>query len=708
MGASINQKMILPPLRADLQFYRGPDMEDGSPTYNVFDPVRSIYFKISWLEKTILAHTGPGITLEKLHRELQEKSSLNLTMEELLQFYLQAKSQGLLELPRSSKEVGEEDERAQMNPFKWFALHYLFLRIPLVNPDRFLERTLSVARVFFSWPALIFYLFCIGYGLVIVLTRFNEFINTFPYFFNIQGVVFFALGITFTKIIHELAHAYVAKNYGLHIPTMGVAFLVLFPVLYTDATDAWRLHNKWHRLAVSAAGVIAELALAGMASIGWAYSEPGVFNSVCFVIASATWITSLGINLNPAMRFDGYYLLSDWWGIENLQQRAFAVARRESYQMLFGVELHDTEPLMSKGMRVRLTLYSFYTWAYRVVLYTVIALFVYHKFTKALGIFLFLLEILIFFVWPFVNESAIFLKVAPRMRWNQRVKILATVASLFFLWVALPLPHQQRFPAITVPVEKQILYVPAKGLIVEMHGEREKKMAKGDLLLALASPDSEKERLQLQLERKELELQLSLIQEQEEAIPLYLETEQKLARVSAQLSALEREQDKQKVHAEFDGRLIRWDEDLQQGQYLAKNSVVGILASREGIDVMAFLPEKALTGLKEGDPVTFRARDFTRYSGRIVQISPGRAHVLSYPALGSIYGGSLPVTQDREDPEKLMMVESYFPILVHLETGEGLKYGATGELLYTGTWYSLFWRGIQRVAAVVVRESGGF
>ena len=72
----------------------------------------------------------------------------------------------------------------------------------------------------------------------------ESFTTTFDYFFNLQGLIYFGLAMVAVKIAHELGHALVAKHYGLRVSSMGIALLVLFPVLYTDNTDAWRLTDQ--------------------------------------------------------------------------------------------------------------------------------------------------------------------------------------------------------------------------------------------------------------------------------------------------------------------------------------------------------------------------------------------------------------------------------------------------------------------------------
>ena len=136
-------------------------------------------------------------------------------------------------------------------------------------------------------------------------------------------------------------------NLFLRITTMGVAFLVLFPVFYTDATDARNLASRHKRLALTAAGVIAELTIAGLATIGWAFSNPGHLQSICFVLASLNWVSSLLISANLAMRFDGYYRASDLLGVQNLEYPQLAAQNKGTLPTV--QDPHSTALLLVKS-----------------------------------------------------------------------------------------------------------------------------------------------------------------------------------------------------------------------------------------------------------------------------------------------------------------------------------------------------------------------
>ena len=117
---------------------------------------------------------------------------------------------------------------------------------------------------------------------------------------------------------------------------MGVSFLVMMPVLYTDTSAAWRLRSRRARMAIDAAGIMAELR-SPRSRCSSGLPPDGPVRTASFVLATTSLATSLLVNASPFMRFDGYYLLSDWLRVPNLAPRAFALMRWRLREALFGL-----------------------------------------------------------------------------------------------------------------------------------------------------------------------------------------------------------------------------------------------------------------------------------------------------------------------------------------------------------------------------------
>lgn len=705
MPSLIDENTPLPSFRQDLKLYKGPQNSDGSPTYNLFDPIRAQYFKVSWEESLILANFKPGMTPKELLNVIENQTTLKLTVSDIKGFFEDAYRHNLLAYAKSSEHVQAEANLTKQSSLQWLFYNYLYFRIPLVKPDSFLKSTLPYVLPLASKTAFYFYFLLTFIGLYFLMQRFDDFLHTFSYFFNFEGLILYGLTISAIKIIHELAHAYTAAYYGIHIPNMGIAFMVLWPVLYTNVTDSWKLNKRKQRLAISVAGIVSELVLAGLSTLGWALTPPGLLHSIFFIISSVTWITTLVINLNPAMRWDGYYLLCDIWGIDNLQPRAFAMTRWKLRSIVFGIEGPPPEEV-SPRTEFWMVIYSIFTLIYRLVIYTAIALFVYYAFTKTLGIILFLSEIFIFILWPFFSEIASLFKEKANIHINTRLTITTCVLGVFLLWFFLPLPHEETFPAITIPFNQQIVYVPSDARVEKILVKRGEAVKNGQLIAQLSSKtlNSQIHVRETTVEILEKEIDIASFDEHDRAfIP---EKEAELARTHAELDSLKAKREALSLYSELDGTLYDWDQNVKEGQYLYKDQILGKIGSNGPVRVVGFVPESMLQSVYPEQPMRFDPQTTLKtYTGTIVNINSTGVENLIYPQLASIYEGELPVTQQKNS---LILQQTYYPIDAILESNpqQHLRYGEIGWIQIKGPWQSQFSNLLKYLIGIFIRESG--
>ena len=698
---------ILPLFRQELKLYKGPDEADGSPTYNLHDPIKGQYYKLGWKESLVIKCLRPGMTPDDLAAEMNRISTIRVDGDDVDYIFFQCASMGLLRIPKGSEYYEERQQAGQSNIWSWILQHYLYIRIPLLNPDLFLKKTLPYVRFLGSKWMFVLYTFLTLFGLYLMFGRFDEFLNTFTYFFNFQGFLIYALAITSVKFIHEFAHAYVGKRFGLHIPTMGIAFMLFWPVLYTDVTDGWKLSKRSQRISVSFAGVAAELIIAGISTLGWSLSSPGMLQSIFFVLATTGWISTLAINMNPAVRFDGYYILSDLLGIDNLQNRAFSLLRWKSYDLFFGIKTPIPEDNLKPTMVNALTIYAAYTYIYRIILYTTIALFVYFEFTKSLGIILLVAEVLIFILFPFIYELKELYKVKNLWNWNYRLLITYFLLGSLAVWFIFPLPHQDTYPAVIVPSRVQILYVPYDSTIQNIYATRNEYLKKGQPILDLSSKPLLKELGVALLQTKEIETEIRALSQDKADVNQLAEKQADLQRASDYLQELLSKKQSLEVKADLSGLLFAWDNDLRPGQTVAQGSILGKLADPKDKFAITFIPETHLNDLKLGQLVTIIEKEpYQKFSGEIETINPSRTLNLSYLNLASTNKGPLPVLQQTYSANPVI-VESYFAVYVKIDDqdADNLSYGQLMEVQIKGEWYSKMMRLITFIRSVVIKES---
>ncbi|NNJ84689.1 MAG: M50 family metallopeptidase, partial [Gammaproteobacteria bacterium] len=436
----------LPPLRDELALYPGAPANDGSPTWLIHDPIRNRFFHIGWGSFEIISRWALGDPAV-VSQQVCDETTLTVTDDDVLATVRFLVTNHLLRVQNAEGTAYLLDfmTRAKQSWFRRLLLNYLFFKIPLIRPDRFLSATVGRLSWIGSRPFIAITVLSLILGLGLVIRQWDVFVATFVDTLTWDGFARYLLALVVAKFAHEFAHAYTAKHFGCRIPTMGIAFLVLWPLFYTDTTETWKLQARRQRMMVGAAGMMAELTLAAYATLAWSFLPQGGLRDAAFTLAAVAWISSLAINLLPFLRFDGYYLLSDWLEIPNLHQRAFAFGRWWLREALFALGEPPPERFAARRTRF-LVLFAFLVWIYRFFLFVGIALLVYHFFVKVVGIVLFVVEIGWFILRPMVIEIR-----AWSMYKNTIVRSRRTRVSVVFLGLLIALGSVPWHGRITAP-----------------------------------------------------------------------------------------------------------------------------------------------------------------------------------------------------------------------------------------------------------------
>ena len=309
MQAAQSEDPSLPPLREDLRISQGAPLLNGAPSWVIYDPIRHRFFQVGQRTIEMISNWSSG-TVSRLQSELQAKRALRVGLQEIRAVLEFLKSSDLLaETERGlAKSFDSRAAKQRTSLIQWALHRYIFFRVPLVRPNGFLQATWPIVRPLFSRGFVILTLLMLVLGLYLASRQFSDVLAHFRAAFSFEGAVTYAVALVFVKILHEMGHAYQAVARGLRVPVMGVAFIVLFPLLYTDTTDAWRLRTRRDRLMVDMGGIFVELSLAVYATVLWCFLPDGAARDAAFAVATVSWVFSLLVNLNPLMRFDGYYL----------------------------------------------------------------------------------------------------------------------------------------------------------------------------------------------------------------------------------------------------------------------------------------------------------------------------------------------------------------------------------------------------------------
>lgn len=697
--------MSLPSLRSDLQLSLAAPDPDGSPQWTLADPVRGRYFKLGAAAMRLLRHWSLGDPQQVLHAANREPG-LPLTDESLEQLLVFLRGHDLISSMDPQQRDSYQFKTAAQRQSLWqILLHqYLFFRIPLWRPDAFLNRTWPWLARF--GPGILRYgiPLTLGVGVFLVSRDWQRFIATFPHLFSLGGALAFAVALFFAKLCHEFGHAYMAKRAGCRVQSMGVAFMVLFPMFYTDVSDAWRVNDRRARLLIGAGGVLAELLLACIALLAWSLLPDGPARTAAFMLASATWITTLIINLNPFMRFDGYFLLSDFWAVDNLQGRAFALCRWRLREALFGYGAAAPEPWPTKTRR-RLLVWGYGAWLWRAALFLGIALAVYHLFFKVLGIFLMVVELVWFIFMPIATEW--------RQWWSRREqahgpRVLLTGLGLLAVLMALLLPWRTavEVPAMFEAGRASTLHAPVAARVKRMNVQDGQHVAQGDVLIELESPDMAS---RLAIVRREVEIQQLQMRRQagrsETAADAGI-VEQQLAEAVAEYRGLAAQRERLLLRAPHAGEVRDLLANLTVGRWLSPSQPLARVVQSDS-RLRGYLAEAELRRISLGATGRFIADDpmHPSIAVQLNEIDSNGVGWLELEALASDHHG--PIAVRRDSQQRAAPVQAQYGVrLSALDEIPAPTQPLRGVVVLQGRGESILGAAWRRLAALGVRESG--
>ena len=694
---------LLPEIRKDLKIFKGSPDEIGMPRWLLFDPVANKYYSLSLDSLNLLNNWQANIPSESFLDRINEGKKQYEQNE--LNSFVQFLSDNHLVKVKTNKSIDgflNKRANAKRSWLSWLVHHYLFIKVPLFRPDNWLGTVVTNHQWIFSQKLRFFILLMGLTGTALIIKQWEQFHSTFLYFFNWNGFVFYAITLILIKSAHELGHALTSKKLGCNVASMGVALLVMFPVLYTDTTDSWKLRSKKQRLKIVTAGVKTELYIAMAASFLWAVLPDGTLRSAAFFLATTSWITSLLINISPFLRFDGYYAFSDLIGIENLQQRSFAFGKWRLRKWLWGLNEPAPEFLPQNKIKL-LTAYAWCTWIYRFVLFVGIALLVYHFFFKALGTVLFLIEIWWFILMPIIKEAAVWRSRWRSFTWSmKRVVAWGSIVCLM-LWLVLPFERRVELPAVMETADSHALYLPVEGFINSINVTVGDFVNKGDVLLTAMSPELEHELSIVEKQIQSLKNKLGKVAGSDQERVSAVITQQKMNQLFERKLSIENQLEKLIIKSPIAGKVV-YLEDLSLNQWLSPKSKLIKVVQPKKLKVTAYLEQNDRQLLSEATDGIFIANSRLLSSTDVVlkQIEMNATSSISHLELSSVYGGEMASRIKNNDSN--MTEKAHYKMVFDIKGTAEIEQSVDGVVILDTNSFSLLSNGLKHVLGVMRRE----
>jgi putative peptide zinc metalloprotease protein len=587
-----------------------------------------------------------------------------------------------------------------------FLRNFLFIRIPLWDPDRFLERWAPFFGKLFTVNGLLLWAGLMIAGLWAVGGHLGDLARQAPGILNPNNLPLLYAALVIVKVFHEMAHAFSCKQFGMRAGTggevhkMGVTLLVFAPLPYVEASSAWALRNKWQRIVVGAAGMLVELAIAAIAGILWVRTAEGTtVHAIAYNVMFVASVSTLLFNGNPFLRYDAYYILLDLLEIPNLDSRSKTYLSFLAKRNLWGVK-HAHDPSHTSGERGWLVFYAVTAMGIRAAVTIAIVLFLGSRF------FLIGAVVAVFMVatWIFIPLGNLlrYLAVSPELaRVRPRATLTSAAAAVVLLGAVglVHVPERFRIEGVVEPVSYAVIHMKSDGFVDGFLDSGKKTGPNGPGLLSAVSPILETRRDQLHAERRRLQVRRKHAQARE-AVAVQI-MEEKIAALEEKIARNHQEMADLNLQAPFQGTWVAPNIDRLRGVYLKRGRRVGVVADLDALRIRAVAGQTVAAELirDAGSAVEIRVKGNPEvvFGGRIATIIPAGQERLPSAALGYSAGGSTQTALD--DPEGRQASEPFFEILVVPDIPEGrrlmpgqstvLRFDAAAKPLLVQAWKAL-------------------
>ncbi len=699
-----------------IEMIRRADLEVEASLYQaercwvLKDPLALKYYRLQEPEYAVLEMLDGKHNLREIKEELQRRfPAAEFRLSDLHQLILSFQQQGLLVSPAIGlgRTLLERKHKQQRQKVMQVAASLLSIRFPGVDPDRFLTATYPSVRWMYSGVMTVLFVgLMVSAGLLLLsdLPGFYRRLPDFQSFFGGSNLMLLAGLMVLTKVLHELGHGYTCKHFGGQCHEIGVMLLVFMPTLFCNTSDSWILKSKWQRIAIGGAGMYVELTLASAATWIWWMTQPGWLHFACLNIMFLSGVSALIFNGNPLLRYDAYYMLSDWLEIPNLTQKSRAAWLDLCRRVLLGMPASKSRLVPTKH-RELFAVYSVASFFYRWFVVFSILWFLSKWFEpyglEVVGQTLMVISLGGMIVMP-TWQLYRFFEHPGRRRQVKRNRFLISTAIVVLVlgfFFAVPIPRTVRAPFVIEPQDAVRLFVKTPARIVHQPVTLHQLVRQGDdvlvvdnleLKLAVASLEGELQQLLESLDNEERQTR-GRAPDSSRLTQLLAEVkavESQLSEQSAKLESL-------RLLAPRDGQVIpafpqprplpndakestetlpTWWGDpfdpVNLGATLDPETQVCWIGDTDKMLAELIVEQTEIQDVAVGQTVTLRLDEYPgwRIRGEVVALAPGHLRSLA-PTLASTNGGPVEVKPD-STTGSLQPIFRWYQVSVLLESDD--------------------------------------
>lgn len=637
--------------------------------YLLKDPVSGRQHRLSWGAFQIVGRLDGRLTTQEIWEHcVREMGDDAPTQAEVIELFGRLNDAELIQsevTPDIARMFSQRDRRRKS--IKQQKMNPLSFRVSIGDPTKLLDVIWPLGAAFLKPWALIAWLgLMIITGIYVIgdwraLTVFGDLHMGSPSFLMTVWLCY-----PIIKGLHELAHGVAVRAWGGEVKEIGVTLMLLFPVPWIDASAAASFRQKNRRVWVSLMGVIAELVLAAVAYWVWSNAiGESVVKQTAFAVMVTAGLSTLLVNANPLMKFDGYYALTDFLESPGLAQRGVAYCRYLALRYLFGVR-SAKPPAKGAGERQWLITYTLASQVYQWVV-SISVLFWIAQYSTGLATAFALWIVLAKLLQP-ISKLLNFLWASTALT-GHRMRAASICAAGFLIAFG----YAWFIPLTTATVAQGVVWIPehaqlrgeVDGFVTRVLVNDGDIVEAGAVVVQLDDPalHIEVERTQSRLIALEAAAQLAVAKNSGQIRTLTDDID----RLQADLNLAREKVDRLTVRAKTRGLVsMPMPQDLP-GAWVEKGKVIGHILRPESTIIRTVVKQEDVAKVRQaGGSVAVRMAEtqFIASVGTLVSEQPSSTRDLPSAAL-SLKGGGDELT-DPSDENSLRTIEPIFLVDVEV------------------------------------------
>ncbi|MBI4324234.1 MAG: hypothetical protein HY674_03130 [Chloroflexi bacterium] len=652
------------------------------------NPFSNQFFRLRPAAYEFVARLRPDRTVQEVWKECLDRFPDEAPGQEaVIQLLSQLYFSNLLQydLAADSAKLFERYERTKQRETRARLLSIMFMRFPLLDPDEFLARTMSVVGKLITPIGGLIWLLVVGWALKVVMDHFPELRDQSQGILAPSNLVLLYVGMVIIKTLHEFGHAYFCKKFGGEVHVMGVMLLIFTPVPYMDATSSWGFRSRWKRILVGAAGMIVEVFVAALATFVWANTSPGIVHSLAYNMMFIASVSTVVFNLIPLMRFDGYYILSDLLDIPNLHQRSLLQLRHWIEHYVFAVKKSES-PAQGRREAGWLVAFGISSGIYRIVVFGRILLFLADQ-LLLIGI---IMAVICAIAWVLVPTIKLFnyLGSNPRLERNRPRAVAITagfVAALILLLQVVPFPNHFRAPGVLECRQWVQVINESPGYVDTLLAPPGAPVTQGQPLVQFRNHELDLELAAAQASYAEIQARILQAMKTDSANLKPLTS--RLETINKRLQRIESDRANLTVKARQNGVWVAPQMEEAVGRWLARGTALGLIVDPSAFEFVATVVQEDVDSLfNHGIRPNAQVRLFGQAEAVIPAANfrkiPAEHRILPSPALGWAGGGEMAIAPN--DPQGQKAAEPFFEVRADVQpaASSALLHGRAGKIRF--------------------------